>query len=603
MQYLAAAAIATPSFGGAGTGTISVPEFDATAALVHSGATITGTASFLAVRAATGALVHSGATIAGTATAAAPGFHAEGGVTVGKATSFGSVTFNPVSGIQGNAVLVHSGATFSGVATFQTKHQGTAALAHSGATISGTASFLPGGGSTTPLTQPEWLEWTEDYPGQKLGVSYDPVTEMTNFVETNVLVATSDAQWLSHVATAKSNSAIDAIHLDPTGGPYSYPNNLLAGVTRPLDRPLVIRTQPGFPGQQAEVGAFIGAGNPGALDNGNPQGLAFVDVYFPGGYSIVGAGYGLLFEGCTGWLTVQGISVPSSNPRQILYPFSNVQIRKCTMCDHWASGSSVLVHGLFAWGVDGLLLEANFFDHNGWNPAVDRNEDKDLGTGGATFQKHNIYTSRQLPNQYARYNKICRGSSHGLHSKDGCHARRNMFVRNPINHQVGYGNDNLWNTFGVILNTSCIDNVFLGTDNINTADNQLRGTAIWVVCCAGVTVSGNLTIDAGVSNSNVATFYIEQNYPTQFTIDNHRGKGWTPINLYRNGSTYPANITRSDEDHYVTLTPAVQALADYLKMDSTLDLEKVAVKGYGVNIAQLKFDMDTIRAGVTPAFS
>ncbi len=207
------------------------------------------------------------------------------------------------------------------------------------------------------MSQPSWLDGTpEVYKYQKLGTAYDATTYSTVFDESRYLVANNSAELQSHVAMAKSDSTINAIYLNPAAGQFSYPRNLLGGINRTPDNPLVIRTLPGS-AQQASLAA--------GQEDQYFQGVALVDLDLRNGLVVHGGGQDILIERCVGRFDLQGKrsnGAPST-------PITNLQFRLNLVADAWTPSASSMVHGLFVYNVNGLLIEGNIIDHNGWNPA------------------------------------------------------------------------------------------------------------------------------------------------------------------------------------------------------------------------------------------
>ncbi len=117
----------------------------------------------------------------------------------------------------------------------------------------------------------------------------------------------------------------------------------------------------------------------------------------------------------------------------------NLKFRRNIIIHAWA-GESYYIHelrtriqGLYLTGVDGILIEENLFDHNGWNEQID--------SAGATMYNHNIYMSTHNPNPdniFVRGNILARASAHGLQLRSGGLVEDNLFVQNAINLNVGY---------------------------------------------------------------------------------------------------------------------------------------------------------------------
>ena len=383
----------------------------------------------------------------------------------------------------------------------------------------------------------------ETFQYRKLGVSYDPTTYFTNFNESKVLVARAPSDLAAHVAKAKSDSTINAIYLDPAAGTYTYPRNLLAGLNRPADSPLVIRTLPGSP-KQAALEKIT--------EDKSFQGVAFVDLDLSNKVSIHSSGKDILFERCVGRFDLQGLRL-NGNPD---VPFTNIQFRLNVVADGWTMAGSALTHGLFVYNVDGLLLEGNIFDHNGWNPAGTRATPPDQG--GATTRNHNIYIARPGSGAVVRFNYIARASSHGIHLRNGGHLHDNLFVRNPINWQYGYGGDGNFGKYGLSATGVVEKNVTLDSDEINTSTSDYRGFNGWITNAVGVTVKDNVAIDNTTRPGNDAFVKFESNFQVGATLTNNVSVNWAG-NLLTAGGNAPVNVTQNGNNFNATgLTPAAQ---------------------------------------------
>ena len=80
-------------------------------------------------------------------------------------------------------------------------------------------------------------------------------------------------------------------------------------------------------------------------------------------------------------------------------------------------------------GVDGILLEGNVFNHNGWNP--------DVSGAVPTIFNHNIYLTFTNDNITVRGNTIANAGSHGLQARSGGNIENNLFLNDPIGMSFG----------------------------------------------------------------------------------------------------------------------------------------------------------------------
>jgi chitodextrinase len=119
----------------------------------------------------------------------------------------------------------------------------------------------------------------------------------------------------------------------------------------------------------------------------------------------------------------------------------NITIRRNIVVDAWAD-STYFFHysdgrnrqqGMYIEDTEGVLIEENLFDHNGWNAEVP--------AAGKNKFNHNIYMQVNNPNSdeiRVRGNIIARASAHGIQMRSGGRATDNLFVQNSVNLNVGY---------------------------------------------------------------------------------------------------------------------------------------------------------------------
>ena len=149
----------------------------------------------------------------------------------------------------------------------------------------------------------------------------------------------------------------------------------------------------------------------------------------PRGFQLLGEVREFLIEDCfiEGYetnLVVQGASeFPGPKGRH-----KNVAIRRCVIVDAYNTGTSNS-EGIFASGTDGLLLEENVFDRNGWRDDVKGSE--------PTWFRHNIYIQNLNTDVVVRGNIVAR--TDGLHSRSGGLVEDNLVLRNALGMVLGGG--------------------------------------------------------------------------------------------------------------------------------------------------------------------
>jgi hypothetical protein len=158
---------------------------------------------------------------------------------------------------------------------------------------------------------------------------------------------------------------------------------------------------------------------------------------------------------------------------------ADFRLRRSVIVDAFAiHGSGVHPQGLYAYAVDGLLIEENVFDHNGWSETVP-------GAGADIFS-HNLYIDNDNTGVVVRRNIIANASSHGLQLRPGGQATDNLFVRNSIALSVGGGNNP--EPGGVLAEVR--KNVILDAKDISAG--QPRGWGMWFGNIAAAEVAQNV---------------------------------------------------------------------------------------------------------------
>ena len=123
-----------------------------------------------------------------------------------------------------------------------------------------------------------------------------------------------------------------------------------------------------------------------------------------------------------------GMAEPNGVPS-----YSNIALRRNIIVDAYSPISHS--QGIYMEGVNGLLLEGNLFDHNGWNTSVPGAD--------PTIYNHNIYIQTSSGPTILRDNISANASSHGAQVRPGGIVTNNLFVHNPIELLIGGGPSNV----------------------------------------------------------------------------------------------------------------------------------------------------------------
>jgi hypothetical protein len=195
-----------------------------------------------------------------------------------------------------------------------------------------------------------------------------------------------------------------------------------------------------------------------------------------------------------------GIGLHGGEPQTL----TNIRIRRCIVVDSYnTDGHS---QGLYATGVEGLLIEQNTFDHNGWNPEVDGAE--------PTIFNHNIYIQRDNRQVVIDGNVIARGSSHGFQLRPGGVASNNLLLRNAL---AGFGSGD-GGEKGMPDPAWLINNVVIGGTDIG---DKPRGSGLSVHPNPDGRAAYNILIDRVSSDNEAALKFSNDSGPGEASIQVH----------------------------------------------------------------------------------
>lgn len=216
-------------------------------------------------------------------------------------------------------------------------------------------------------------------------------------------------------------------------------------------------------------------------------------------------------------------------------------INGCIVVDSWDVSSHS--QGIYASGVDGLMIENSVFDHNGWNTS--------MGASPTIFN-HNIYIQLNNEDVVVQNNTIANASSHGLQLRSGGEVKNNLFLLNPISILLGGGYDPAGPISGTISGNLILD----GRD---MTDSDGRGWAIDVQNADPCLIASNIIYNSsasgmargiiikdgheryyGVQNATVTNNYI-YNWGQPLSIDEPRNNTIANISVSE-------NTIRFDED-------------------------------------------------------
>ncbi|MEO0629843.1 MAG: hypothetical protein AAFY46_03835, partial [Planctomycetota bacterium] len=161
----------------------------------------------------------------------------------------------------------------------------------------------------------------------------------------------------------------------------------------------------------------------------------------------------------------------------------DIAVRRCIVADNAGQDRS---QGLFFHRIDGLLVEGNIIDRNGWDPVRGRDATSSI------FQ-HNVYFQRTVSGVVFRDNFTGRASSHGAQFRLGGLVEGNVAWANAA--AISYGNEGARSdeppVGGYITNN-------LVLEAVNKDSDEARGWGIQIQNADGLQITQNI-----IANSTV----------------------------------------------------------------------------------------------------
>ena len=155
------------------------------------------------------------------------------------------------------------------------------------------------------------------------------------------------------------------------------------------------------------------------------------------GMSLIGTVDNMLVEDCSFQYFRTGLAIQQVDDG---HRPADITLRRNLVADNYAPsfdalGRYITSEGIYAEGVNGLTLDENVLDHNGWmDPAY--------GNYGAiaSIYNHNAYLNVHNDDVVVTGNTFANAASHGLQARAGGVVTNNLFINNPIAMSYGYVN-------------------------------------------------------------------------------------------------------------------------------------------------------------------
>ena len=158
-------------------------------------------------------------------------------------------------------------------------------------------------------------------------------------------------------------------------------------------------------------------------------------------------------------------------------------VRRCVIYDNY-TGTTGHSQGIFAKACDGLVIEENYFDRNGW--ITDRDTE-------ATIYNHNAYLQYDNGDIIFRNNWSSRASSHAVQQRAGGWQDDNTYYKNPISGAIGWNTNESPHTSG--FKCYLRRNVTVDSDDITSS--LPRGIGHGISNASEGDIADNLVIHVG----------------------------------------------------------------------------------------------------------
>jgi hypothetical protein len=206
---------------------------------------------------------------------------------------------------------------------------------------------------------------------------------------------------------------------------------------------------------------------------------------------------------------------------------TNVRIRRSVVVDAYSKSGSAHSQGIYAYGVDGLLIEDCVFDHNGWR------SDGLYAGAYSTIYNHNMYFVTNSTNVNVRNTISSRASATGMQLRGRFSNAYNVLsLNNPLGlsggHEMGQWPGEAWSG-------SISYSVVLGSNDIGLPNgpSQPRGMGVTWGRAKGARVNNNIVAHNTQTLGAEGGLFTDGTYGESATVEdnivyNWKGRGTTP---------------------------------------------------------------------------
>jgi hypothetical protein len=291
------------------------------------------------------------------------------------------------------------------------------------------------------------------------------------------------------------------------------------------------------------------------MTSGGVRHLAIVGLHFdapdvevpPVGIRFYGQGDDVLVEGCLIEGFGTGVVVEAEGP------LTNIRLRRNVIVDSYSKSGSSHSQGIYTWAADGVLVEENVLDHNGW-----RGDTRYPGAY-STIYNHNAYFGHSTRNVVFRCNITARASATAAQLRgNNASASDNVAIDCPLGfgggHAMGWATDKWTGTLE--------RNLSIGGGDIGApgGPREARGMAFQLAASAGGRIVDCVAMLAPghQAGGDPGVLFLDDSPGGAATV-RITSYGWTPAVLARRPQ-------RPDEDIVVALKPAaLKGVGDYAR--------------------------------------
>jgi len=231
--------------------------------------------------------------------------------------------------------------------------------------------------------------------------------------------------------------------------------------------------------------------------------------------------------------------------------YSNFVLRRSMLLDSYTYHILGHSQGSYISSVDGILIEDNLFDHNGWN--------EDIIEAEKSKFNHHLYMQNNSTGTIIVRNNIFARSSSGIQGRPGGLYENNLLFQNAVNMWISNGRDYTRSATArnnVVLQAELMDpyNIYTNaTDAVWGMDINSVGDAISVI-------EGNIVANAGATGSNMGIQQVSRHTYASNIVSN-----WHESEDMNDPTWSNPDVSVGDYMASLGLTPTPEALLENMR--------------------------------------